>query len=145
VSTFEGEAAMALEFAIAEETDEGYTFTVADAALGMDGMYDPRWIIDWSPMLDALLEDIDRGTGAARIAARFHNGIVEGAVGVARRAARERVVLGGGCFQNRHLLERMVRRLSEEGFRPYWHQRVPPNDGGISLGQIAVASALTKS
>ncbi|HTO95023.1 MAG TPA: carbamoyltransferase HypF [Bacteroidota bacterium] len=145
VSRYEGEAAMALEFALAEETDEGYTLTVTDAGPGMDGTYDPRWIMDWSPMLSELLEDIERGTGAARIAARFHNGMVEGAVAVARRAARERVVLGGGCFQNRYLLERMVGRLSAEGFRPYWHQRVPPNDGGISLGQIAVASALTKS
>jgi hydrogenase maturation protein HypF len=47
------------------------------------------------------------------------------------------VVLTGGCFQNRYLTERAVTRLRQEGFRPYWHQRIPPNDGGISLGQIA--------
>jgi hydrogenase maturation factor HypF (carbamoyltransferase family) len=51
-----------------------------------------------------------------------------------------RVVLTGGCFQNRILLEGAVGRLNAEGFRPYWHQRVPPNDGGIALGQIAAAS-----
>jgi hydrogenase maturation protein HypF len=46
-------------------------------------------------------------------------------------------VLTGGCFQNRRLLELAVHALRDAGFRPYWHQRVPPNDGGISLGQIA--------
>jgi len=47
-----------------------------------------------------------------------------------------RVVLSGGCFQNRYLTERTVARLREAGFQPYWHQRVPPNDGGLALGQI---------
>jgi hydrogenase maturation protein HypF len=49
-------------------------------------------------------------------------------------------VMTGGCFQNAYLAERAVRRLQEEGFRPYWHQRVPPNDGGIALGQIVAAT-----
>jgi len=51
----------------------------------------------------------------------------------------ERVALSGGCFQNRYLTERMVSRLRAAGLRPYWHQRVPPNDGGIALGQIVAA------
>ncbi len=58
-------------------------------------------------------------------------------VAVAERVGEPRVVLSGGCFQNRVLTERAVGRLREAGFRPYWHQRVPPNDGGIALGQIA--------
>jgi hypothetical protein len=45
-------------------------------------------------------------------------------------------VLTGGCFQNKYLTERTIDRLKEEGFRPYRHQRVPPNDGGIALGQV---------
>jgi len=76
-----------------------------------------------------------------RIAARFHNGLVEGMVAVARQVGRERVLLTGGCMQNRYLTERAVRRLREESFRPYWHQRVPPNDGGIALGQVLAARA----
>jgi hydrogenase maturation protein HypF len=47
--------------------------------------------------------------------------------------------LSGGCFQNRYLTERTVRRLRAEGFQPYWHQHVPPNDGGIALGQVVAA------
>ena len=50
-----------------------------------------------------------------------------------------KVVLTGGCFQNRRLIERAVEGLRAAGLRPYWHQRVPPNDGGISLGQIAAS------
>jgi len=49
------------------------------------------------------------------------------------------VVLSGGCFQNRYLTERTVARLRAENFSPYWHQRVPPNDGGIALGQVVAA------
>ena len=91
-------------------------------------------------MVEALLEDVEGGTGGPVIAAKFHNGLAEAAVEVARRTGENRVVLSGGCFQNRYLTERLVRRLQEEGFRPYWHQRIPPNDGGIALGQIAVAA-----
>jgi hydrogenase maturation protein HypF len=57
-------------------------------------------------------------------------------VDVAKRFGEKNVVLSGGCFQNRYLTERMVSRLVGSGYRPYWHQRVPPNDGGIALGQI---------
>ena len=58
---------------------------------------------------------------------------------MAAPVGEEKVVLTGGCFQNRYLLERAVRGLAAAGFRPYWHQRVPPNDGGIALGQIVAA------
>jgi hydrogenase maturation protein HypF len=61
-------------------------------------------------------------------------------VAVARKVGETRILLTGGCFQNQYLVERSVRRLLDAGFRPYWHQRVPPNDGGIALGQ-AVAAA----
>jgi hydrogenase maturation protein HypF len=74
------------------------------------------------------------------IAAKFHNTLAEMIVAVAGRGGERRVVLSGGCFQNKYLTEQTVRRLEEEGFRPYWHQRIPPNDGGIALGQVAAAS-----
>lgn len=120
--TFEGQAAMDLEF-LAEDRET-------------DGHYDGAGE-DWEPLMRAILDDLRRGVPAGRIAARFHNSLAETIVQVARRLGDERVVLSGGCFQNRVLTERAVRRLREEGFRPYWHQRVPPNDGGIALGQLA--------
>jgi hydrogenase maturation protein HypF len=74
------------------------------------------------------------------ISAKFHNTLAEAIIAVAERVALEKVVLSGGCFQNRYLTERVVGRLRTRGFQPYWHQRVPPNDGGIALGQLIAVS-----
>jgi hydrogenase maturation protein HypF len=84
-----------------------------------------------------IVGDVRRGVPVGRIANRFHNSLTETIVRVAARVGGEQVVLSGGCFQNRVLVERTVRALRARGFRPYWHQRVPPNDGGIALGQLA--------
>ena len=70
--------------------------------------------------------------------------MVEIIVAVARLVGEKRVVLTGGCFQNKFLIEHSVQRLEQEGFKPYWHQRIPPNDGGIALGQIVAASRILK-
>ena len=138
---FEGQAAMELEFALEEvETDEAYPFPIA-AREDARPTKTPKseMILDWSPMIEAILADVKNGIPVATISARFHNTLAESIVAVAKRAGQNRVVLSGGCFQNRYLTERAVRRLSAEGFRPYWHQRVPPNDGGIALGQVVAA------
>ena len=90
-------------------------------------------------MIAAILADVKRGVSVGEISARFHNTLAESVVAVARHIGQSRVVLSGGCFQNRYLTERTVLRLRAEGFGAYWHQRVPPNDAGISLGQIVAA------
>jgi len=74
-------------------------------------------------------------------AARFHGALVESIVAVAERIGERRVALTGGCFQNRLLSERAIGRLERAGFDVLVHRRVPANDGGISLGQVAVAAA----
>ncbi len=130
-ASFEGQAAMELEAAAEADCAEFYP-----SALGGHRAV-PR--LDWEPLVRALLEDRRRGVPLGRISARFHNALVEGLVEVARGAGLERVVLSGGCFQNRMLLAGAVRRLREEGFRPFWNRRVPPNDGGLALGQALVA------
>lgn len=133
---FEGQAAMELEFAAdAVKTDAVYPFALAPEG----GEEVIPWVIDWHPMIRALLDDISAGILAAMCAAKFHNTLVEIMVKVAQLAGETRVALSGGCFQNRYLCERAVARLSHEGFRCYWHQRIPPNDGGIALGQAAIA------
>jgi hydrogenase maturation protein HypF len=132
---FEGQAAMELEFALAEErTEETYPFRIADC-----GFPEVPYVVDWEPMVRAILGDVQQGVSVGHISAKFHNTLVEIMVAVARQVGEERVVLTGGCFQNKYLTERAVRRLEAEGFRPYWHQRVPPNDGGIALGQAVAA------
>ncbi|HSJ14339.1 MAG TPA: hypothetical protein VK939_07980, partial [Longimicrobiales bacterium] len=81
------------------------------------------------------------GTDVGKIAGRFHNALVAGAIAVAERVAEPRVALSGGCFQNRILVERVTEALRARGFRVLLHRQVPPNDGGIAYGQIAVAAA----
>ncbi len=148
---FEGQAAMELEFALdGVETDEAYPLPIADCRLPIENAggnaidasritHHASRILDWSPMIEAILADVKNGIPVGAISAKFHNALAEGIVAVAKRAGQNRVVLSGGCFQNRYLTERAVRRLQAEGFRPYWHQRVPPNDGGIALGQVVAA------
>jgi hydrogenase maturation protein HypF len=92
-------------------------------------------------MIWSILEDVRCRVPVGLISAKFHNTLAEAALTIARVAGKERVVLSGGCFQNRYLTERTVQRLTQDGFRPYWHQRIPPNDGGIALGQVVAAAA----
>jgi hydrogenase maturation protein HypF len=133
VARFEGQAAMELEFALdGVATSERYPVRVTPGRSAD--------VVDWEPLVRGVLADVADGVPAAHVAARFHNALVDAIVAVALRVEQERVVLTGGCFQNRYLLERAVHQLAAAGFRPYWHQRIPPNDGGIPLGQIVAAA-----
>ncbi len=131
----EGQAAMELEFcmgAVVEGKVEAYPVRLAKGGEG------PA-VLDWGPMIEGILESLGEGVAVPVIARRFHETLATGIVEVAREAGCERVVLSGGCFQNQVLTGRAVAWLREGGFQPYWHQRVPPNDGGIALGQVAAA------
>jgi hydrogenase maturation protein HypF len=142
---FEGQAAMELEYAIGSGiSDEAYPFAIANGTDSVS-VASPAMIVDWEPLMRAIIQDARDEIPLARISTKFHNTLVEIIVEVARRVSEKRVILTGGCFQNKFLLEHTVRRLEAEGFRPYWHQRVPPNDGGIALGQIFAASRLLKA
>jgi len=130
---FEGQAAMELEFSIGESEESGtYPFPLRQG----EGY---PWVLDWEPMIRCIVDDWKAGTGAGVISARFHNTLVEGMVSVAEAAGERRVVLTGGCMQNAYLAERAARRLRESGHEPYLHGSIPPNDGGISPGQIFAA------
>lgn len=96
-------------------------------------------VVDWEPMIRNIVYDISSGLDVGQISAKFHNTLAEIVVEISRRIGQGKVVLTGGCFQNKYLTEKTIERLTTEGFKPYWHQRVPPNDGGISLGQAFVA------
>jgi hydrogenase maturation protein HypF len=137
--TFEGEAAMALEWACDPAERGAYPL---DLPPGPDptGRSAPL-VLDWKPLIDAVLEDLRRGVPRGTVAARFHGGLVRAAVGVAGRVGEERVALSGGCFQNRFLVERLAAALGRAGHAVLMHAQVPPNDGGVSLGQIVVAAA----
>jgi hydrogenase maturation protein HypF len=135
---FEGQAAMALQAAADLREDGAYCFAVPEGA--GQGLHEaPCLTVDWVPAIEEIVADVRRGRPAGVVSARFHNGLVDAIVQVAGRVGEPLVVLTGGCFQNTLLLERAVDRLRRAGFRPYWNQRVPPNDGGIALGQVVGA------
>jgi len=133
--SFEGQAGMELEFAIDRDVHDFYRFEVERG--------EPS-VLDWRPMIQHVVEDLRAHESVGRIAARFHNTLAQMVLAVARRVEEEKVVLTGGCFQNRYLTEHCVDLLRSAGFRVYWHQRVPPNDGGIALGQVIAACRFAK-
>ncbi|MFH0990776.1 MAG: carbamoyltransferase HypF [bacterium] len=141
---FEGQAAMDLEFiATDERTDDRYEFTLVEPERLSEKEKKAGLIrLDWRPSLLALIQEKRFGIPIEHIAAKFHATLAEMILQIARKAGKERVILSGGCFQNRVLTERTIRSLQSSGFRAYWHQRVPPNDGGIALGQVYAAHFL---
>jgi hydrogenase maturation protein HypF len=135
---FEGQAAMELEFALdGIKTEDAYELPLI--------VHRSPWFLDWSSLVEEVLSDVRSGVSRSDISAKFHNTLAEAIVRVATQVECPRVALSGGCFQNRYLTERAVLRLREEGFLPYWHQRVPPNDGGIALGQVVAARRKLRS
>lgn len=141
--SFEGQAAMALEWLVGPLDEAPYEILLKPAASAVGGqpaapsmaMRDAVWHADWAPMIDEILSDLRVGAPTARMAARFHGALIELMGRVAAKAGLERVALSGGCFQNVVLLEGAIERLRMAGHRVYWHQRVPTNDGGLALGQ----------
>jgi hydrogenase maturation protein HypF len=144
--SFEGEAAMLLEALAASGYSGTYSLPLvevaAPAALAPGQRARPVLLeLDWRPMLAEILGDRRRGVTPATIAARFHAALADAGLDLARRAGLPRVALTGGCFQNRRLTAETARRLRDESFTVLIHREVPPNDGGIALGQVAVARA----
>jgi len=106
-----------------------------------DGAY-PMSLIDARPTILAVLEDVASGAEPGRVAARFHEGLARATAEACASTAEATAVLSGGVFQNRVLLERTTAHLEAAGLRVLRPLALPPNDGGISYGQAAVAAAL---
>ncbi len=138
-ANYEGQAAAELEMVADESCADSYRFE-----LDRGGS-----IIRAEAVIAEIVEDIKAGVAVPTIAAKFHNAVADVIARVAEHLRRERglerVVLSGGVFQNILLLEAACRRLEGWGFEAYVHHRVPPNDGGISLGQAVVADARIKA
>jgi hydrogenase maturation protein HypF len=132
---YEGQAAIELE-------------TKADRACELEyefGFEEGVGVIKAEGVVRAAAEDLLEGVAPATVSAKFHRGVAALIASVARRVREERrlnrVALSGGVFQNMFLLERARHALTLEGFEVFTHRRVPTNDGGISLGQAAIANA----
>lgn len=127
-TNFEGQAAMLLEFAADEKESEYYPFELIENEI---------LIIDWSSIITNILFDLQNKVSVRKIASKFHNSLVEIIFTVTKKLKYDNVILSGGCFQNKILTERVIEILESKKINVFWHQRVSPNDGGISLGQIA--------
>jgi hydrogenase maturation protein HypF len=135
-STFEGEAAMGLEFAartVPLDDERAYPLPIREGE---------RLTGDLAPLVHAVSADVAAGASREVVAARFHAALVAFAVEIASRAGRENVVLGGGCFQNRLLASAVRSRLEARGHRVFGAGQIPCNDGGISAGQAFVAARI---
>lgn len=136
--TFEGQAAMWLE---------GVARPALPALAPGDGYPLPFDGVEWDArvLLDAVLDDLERGAAAALVAARFHRGLADAVAAAAARLAprydTRTVVLTGGVWQNRSLHRLTREALRAGGLEPWWNTQVSPGDGGISLGQAALAVA----
>ncbi|MCI0459757.1 MAG: carbamoyltransferase HypF [Gemmataceae bacterium] len=141
---YEGQAAVELEWlASATPPDGAYPFEVCRPQHAT--AREAPLIIDTRPIIRAVTADATRGVEAALIARRFHSTLVDLIAAVCGQARQESglgaVVLSGGVFLNALLTRETVARLRGEGFHVYRHRLVPPNDGGLSLGQLAVAAS----
>jgi hydrogenase maturation protein HypF len=142
-ASYEGQAAMEVEWLATDVSPAG--ISAYDAEIFENAGADSPLLIDTRPLFGCAAADLRRGTPAAVIARRFHSTLVAIVVDVCLRLRRETgleaVVLSGGVFQNALLTTEVIAQLEREEFRVYRHCRVPPGDGGLSLGQLAVAAA----
>lgn len=127
INSYEGQAAMLLEqLASTSSTEQSYAFTVMDKQ---------ALEINWQPMVIEILADL-ASLEKSTIAAKFHNTLADIMLYLAKQAQQQSIVLSGGCFQNAFLTEKCVAKLENAGFTVYTHEKIPPNDGGIALGQL---------
>lgn len=140
--TYEGEAAILMEALAAShlsgETSNGYP---ASCVTMDSGLLELQWGEFWT----ALLDDLKAGAKPAIVAARFHQGVVNAVAGLGAQLAEneslQTVVLSGGVFQNKLMLEGVSENLRSKGLKVLTPQLYPANDGGVSLGQAMIAAA----
>lgn len=133
---YEGQAAIELELASQKEGGQVLPYQIDEGNV---------YLLDFMPTFAALTEAVGQGRNIHFLAACFHVTVAQAALDMIRRIRQDtglrKVVLSGGVWQNHTLLEKVVGMLQQDGFTVYYNQRVPTNDGGIALGQIAVARA----
>jgi hydrogenase maturation protein HypF len=142
---YEGQAAAELEAMSSPAERHAYPLPAIEASGEESVVAEGSMILDPRETLRAIVADLERGVEPDRVGARFHNALgratADACAVEAERRGLERVVLSGGVFQNRLLLERTVERLRQARLTALVPMRLPPNDGGIAYGQVAVAAA----
>jgi len=137
-STYEGQAAIMLEMEITDQHEE--KFYKYEWSIGMES-----YLISTKPIIEGIVTDFMSGIGSNLISYKFHLTLIklfiELCVQLRKETGIDQIVLSGGVFQNATLLAGLCRDLRKQGFRVFSHSKVPTNDGGIALGQVAIAAA----
>ena len=136
-SGYEAQAAMLLEQIAPPVAAGAYPYSLVERRTD-DGA--PLVDLDWRPAIRGVLEDLGRGTSASTVAGRFHVTMARMIAATAEWMGLGRVVLTGGCFQNAALVSLATRELTARRFEVVTHRRIPPNDGGLAVGQALVAA-----
>jgi hydrogenase maturation protein HypF len=140
-SSYEGQAAIELEWAASRAAPDDCTRYPYELRAASE--HEPL-SVDTRPLIRAVVEELSRGRDVPLIARRFHSTlaaiILDVCLALRAQFGVERVVLGGGVFANALLLEAASARLTPENFQIFWPQSYPAGDGGLSLGQLAVAA-----
>jgi hydrogenase maturation protein HypF len=130
-SSFHAEAPMRLEQLASEGLPSYYPFNLLP-------------VIDVDPVIQGIVHDMDRQVSLSDISTKFHNTIIQiilqGCEYIREQTKISKVVLSGGTFQNRYVLSKLENLLAKNGFQYFSHQVIPSNDGGIALGQLAIAA-----
>ncbi len=140
--TFEGRGGMLLESRCDESVVNPYPLRLVDAGrAGKTNPSNPRWWLDTTSLVEAVVADVRDGVPHEVVATRFHAALIAATVEIALRIDAKVVALTGGCFQNRRLTAGCAEALTRQQIRVVMHNQVPANDGGLSLGQALVARA----
>jgi hydrogenase maturation protein HypF len=135
--TYEGEWAMRLEAFCDRMDPHSYRFSIQDVpTLHQDSI---AIEMDWRPLVRGLVHDLRSGTEGSAIAMRFHRGLATAIAEVADRFPGRKMVLSGGVFQNRVLVELLEDLLRERDRTIGWCAKIPSNDGGLAMGQLVAA------
>ena len=136
--TYDAQAAIELENIADNSTTEHYKYDIYEE--------NSTYQIDYKSIIDGVLKDLKEGVLAGVISAKFHNTIVAFTDELVCRIGKcygiNKVVLSGGVFENQYLLKSIYKKLNEKQFKVFYNEKVPTNDGGVSLGQLVIADAI---
>lgn len=136
--TYDGQAAIELENAIKEETGESYSWSIKER--------NEVFNIQYKEIVEGVLKDMQSSELVSKISSKFHNSLAEATCALVCQLREikciNKVVLSGGVFENQYLLKKVYKNLTNMGFKVFYNEQIPTNDGGLSFGQLHVASAI---
>ncbi|MCE5219761.1 MAG: carbamoyltransferase HypF [Clostridium sp.] len=139
--SYDGQAAIELEHVIDDEVEESYLWNIKED----NGIFN----IQYKGIIEGILKDVERKELISKISSKFHNSLIESSCALVCKLREKeyinKVVLSGGVFENEYLLKKIYKNLIKYGFKVFYNEQIPTNDGGISFGQLHVASAIMEN